>query len=77
MPESEVNFIFQRHLQRERCPFEIVAAGIEIDQEQMMAKFIENNLYIFDTPNFQLLLSSFIRVNLDTLWIWHLRLGYL
>lgn len=42
-----------------------------------MAKLIENNLYVFDTCNSQLSLSSLAAINPETLKIWHSRLGYL
>ena len=69
MPESGVNLISQGQLQKKGCLFKIVAADIEIDQEKVIAKLIENNFYILDTPNFLLLLLSFIGVNSNTLRI--------
>lgn len=52
MPDSGVNFISQRQLQSKRCILKIDLAGIEIGSDKVMAKLIENNLYILDTPNF-------------------------
>lgn len=52
MPDFGVNLISQGQLQRKKCALKIVLAGIEIGPDHMMAKLIENNLYILDTPNF-------------------------
>ncbi len=43
----------------------------------MLAKLIENNLYIFDTISFQHSLSSLATINPKTLKLWHSRLGHL
>lgn len=77
MPDSGVNLISQRQVQREGCALKIVSAGIEIGPDQVMAELIENNLYILDTSNFPLLLSSLAAVNPETLKLWHSRLGHL
>ncbi len=55
MPDSRVNLISQGLLQKERCAMRIVSAGMEIGPDQVMAKLIENNLYILDTPTFSFL----------------------
>lgn len=67
MPDSEVNFISQRHLQKKGYALKIVSSGIEIGPDYVMAKLIENILYILDTPNSQLSLSSFTIINPKTL----------
>ena len=54
-----------------------MTADIEIDQEQVIAKLIENNFYVFDTPHILLLLLSFIGVNSNILRIGHSILGHL
>lgn len=66
IPDSGVNLILQSPLSNDRCLFN-VAAGIEITQDQVKVKPIENNLYIFDTLNFILSFSLFAGINSNTL----------
>ena len=77
MLDSGVNLIFQGQLQREGYELKIVLAGIKIGPDQVLAKLIDNNLHILDTPNFQILLSFLAAVNPETLKIWHSRLEHL
>lgn len=48
----------------------IVSIQIEIRLKKMLAKFIENNFYIFDTISFQFLLFSLREINPETLKLW-------
>ena len=77
MPNSGVNLISQGQLQKEGYALKIVSAGIEIGPNRVLAKLIENNLYVLDTISFQLSLSSFAGINPETLKLWHSRLGHL
>lgn len=77
MPNSEVNFISQGQLQKEKCALKIVLAEIKIRPGQVMVKLIENNLSILDIPNFQLSLSFFAEDNPEILKIWHSQLEHL
>ena len=53
MPDSGVNLISQGQLQEEGYTLKIVLAEIEIGPDHLLAKLIENNLYILDTISFQ------------------------
>lgn len=77
MPHSEVNLITQGQLQKKRYALKIVSTRIKIGLDQDMAKLIENNLYILDTLNFHLSLSSLAAINLETLKLSHSRLEHL
>lgn len=71
MPNSRVNLISQRQLQKEKYVLKIVSAGIKIEPNKVLAKLIKNNLYVLNTISFQLLLSSFAKINPETLKLWH------
>lgn len=72
MPKFGVNFISQKQLQKERYALKTVLAEIEIKIDRVMAKIIENNLYILNTPNCQFSLSSPTIINPKILKLRHL-----
>ncbi len=74
MPDSGVNLISQGQLQKEGYALKIVSAGIEIKPNHVLAKLIENNLYILDTISFQHSLSSLATINSEMLKLWHFQL---
>ncbi len=52
MPNFGVNLISQGQLQKEGYALKIVSAGIKIGPNRVLAKLIENNLYVLDTISF-------------------------
>lgn len=77
MSGSRVNLISQGSLQREKLPLTIISKGIEIDNEKILARFINNNFYIRKLADFVFFSTTLITINKNMLQFCHSRLGYL
>ena len=77
MPGSGGNLISQGQLQREGCPLAIVSEEIEIGNEKILARLVNNNLYLLDLADSLFPSTAFAAINDDTLQLWHSRLGHL
>lgn len=54
IPNFRVNLISQQQLQKEGYILKILSSEIQINTNRILAKLIENNLYILNTTSFQL-----------------------
>ncbi len=77
MPGSEVNFMSQGHLQREGCLLAIVSGRIEIGNEKILARLVNNNFYFSNLADSVFFSTALAAINVDTLQLWHSRLGHL
>ena len=77
MSGSRVNLMSEGQLQREGCPPAIVKEGIEIGEHKVLARLVNNNLYIPDLADSIFPPTALAAINQDTLQLWHSRLGHL
>lgn len=77
MSGSRVNLISQGQLQRKRLPLTIISKGIEIGNEKILARFVNNNFCIRKLADFVFFSTTFMTINKNMLQFYHSRLGYL
>ena len=77
MPGSGVNLMSQGQLQWEGWPLAIIKEEIEIEKHKVLARLINNNLYIPDFVDSIFSPTVLAVINQDTLQLWHSRLGHL
>ena len=67
MPGSGVNPISQNQLQRRGYPLIIISEGIEIGNEMILARLVNNNLYVPELANSVFFSTALTAINKDTL----------
>lgn len=76
-PGSGVNLMSQGQLQREGCPLVIVSEGIEIGWQKILARLVNNNLYISDLADSIFPPIASAAINPDPLELCHPELEHL